>query len=260
MRISHHLQELTSSPYYRFKPIEALGYTYAKWLFARNRVDGPREFLARLGMDPEAALNGFAKWQALFERMLDDVACREGVQGGVSLEDGMMLYALIRLAQPEFLVETGVAAGVSNAFISAALIDNGKGTLYSIELPPSEVNAQLLADGTNYSWGATGVGWAVPEQIRQAAAERRHLILRDVRLALPELLAQLPALDGFFHDDLHTPDHMLWEYELVWPVLRNGGLLISDDADFGWVRFCRNHKLDHSALLNMQRLTVLVKN
>jgi hypothetical protein len=63
----------------------------------------------------------------------------------------------------------------------------------------------------------------------------------------------------FFHDDLHTPDHMLWEFELVWPYLRAGGVLVSDDVNFSWIRFCRQQRLSAEAFYNVQRLTAVRK-
>jgi predicted O-methyltransferase YrrM len=34
----------------------------------------------------------------------------------------------------------------------------------------------------------------------------------------------------FIHDSLHTYEHMLWEFETAYPLIRPGGLLVSDDA------------------------------
>jgi len=50
-----------------------------------------------------------------------------------------ILYVIVRLLKPEKVVETGVAAGVSSAFILEAMDDNGIGTLYSIDLPNYEI-------------------------------------------------------------------------------------------------------------------------
>jgi hypothetical protein len=54
---------------------------------------------------------------------------------------------------------------------------------------------------------------------------------------MPSLVRRLPPVDIFFHDDLHTPEHMKWEYDLVWPHHAPSGVLISDDANYGWLRF-----------------------
>jgi hypothetical protein len=52
----------------------------------------------------------------------------------------------------------------------------------------------------------------------------------DARDLLPKLLVDVASLDVFIHDSLHTYEHMLWEYRSAYPHLREGGLLVSDDA------------------------------
>jgi hypothetical protein len=85
------------------------------------------------------------------------------------------------------------------------------------------------------------------------------LILDDVRKVLPKLLSDLPHVDVFFHDDLHLPDHMFWEYESVWPRLREGGVLASHDVNMGWIRFCREYNLPGEKLVNLNRLCAAQK-
>jgi hypothetical protein len=126
--------------------------------------------------------------------------------------------------------------------------------LYSIELPPEQSKARTHDDGSAFNWPESGVGWAIPETIHSGLRGRHVLRLEDVRTALPALLGELPYVDVFFHDDLHTPAHMFWEYELVWPRIRPGGVLLSDDVNFGWIRFCEARGLEHNALRNIQRL------
>jgi hypothetical protein len=157
-----------------------------------------------------------------------------------ALEDGTIFYGVTRAIRPQHVIETGVAAGVSSAFLSAAL--------------PAQTDHTVMQDGSSYAWNASGVGWAVPPQIRGAIAPRQSLILEDVKTALPRLLDSLPSVDLFFHNDLHAPDHMLWEYELVRPRLRPGGILLSDDADYGWLRFCKRFLLGSDRFQNIQRL------
>jgi len=103
------------------------------------------------------------------------------------------------------------------------------------------------------------VGWAIPKSIQAGLAHRHRLILRNACQALPDLLAQIPHIDIFFHDDLHTPDHMLWEYRLIWPHLRSGGVMVSDDANFGWVQFCKELGEEKKGFTNISRLTAMRK-
>jgi Methyltransferase domain len=252
--------EVSRAPHYRVRPIAALRYAYAKWIFRRFRQTSPLRFLQSLGIDVELALLGFGKWRPRLEGVVAEVRDATDGQGGVSFDDGMILYGLARALKPECVVETGIAAGVSTSFFGAAMIENGCGTLFSIELPPAEQNSRALADGSVYSWHGHGVGWAIPGEIRRALEGRHRVILQDVRLALPELLRELPHVNLFFHDDLHTPDHMFWEYQAVWAKLSPRGVLVSDDANHGWIKFCAGQGCDGAALRNVDRLCALRKS
>jgi predicted O-methyltransferase YrrM len=252
-------REVMAAPHYRSSPAAILQYAYAKWVFFRSRQNDPMKFLQTIGIDPGLSLRGFDRWRLKLEQATDLLRKAEYGQGGVSFEDGLILYALVRALQPDYVVETGVAAGVSTSFFGAALIENNRGDLFSIELPPAETSTLAHADGSRYSWQEQGVGWVIPNEIKLGLASRHHLILRDVRRALPDLLQQIPYVDIFFHDDLHTPDHMIWEYELVWSKMRPGGLLVSDDVNHGWIKFCRKRASNGTALQNVDRLCALRK-
>lgn len=131
-------------------------------------------------------------------------------------------YVVCRLLEPDVVVETGVAYGVSSAFVLKALEVNGRGALYSIELPP-------LRRGS--SWGA-----AVPEPLRHRWTVHRGSSAR----VLPGLLREIEAPDVFLHDSLHTNRNMRREFEAVWPRLRPGGAVLADDVErngaFGGLR------------------------
>jgi predicted O-methyltransferase YrrM len=178
-------------------------------------------------------MHDFNKWRSLFERTVDTVRAKAGEHGAISLEDGFVLYTVARSLRPQHVIETGVAAGVSTTFLGAALIDNGSGQLWSIELPAEKVRGQRQADGALFQWPDYGVGWAMPAKVRTQLGQRHTVVLEDVRTALPFILSKMPSVDLFFHDDLHQPDHMLWEYRLVWERLNPGGMLILDEFNYG---------------------------
>ena len=69
-------------------------------------------------------------------------------------------------------------------------------------------------------------GWLVPSWLRDSW----QIHIGDAREVLGVLFAQLGKIDVFIHDSLHTYDHMSWEFETAYPVLRAGGLLVADDA------------------------------
>jgi hypothetical protein len=259
MGLTKFVREVMDAPHYRKKPGATLRYAYAKWVFHRFRQKDPRLFLAGVGIDVDEALDGFEQWRSRLERVVSTVRDASDGQGGISLEDGMVLYGLTRALGPEYVVETGVAAGVSTSFFGAALMDNGHGKLFSIELPPANHQRIRLEDGSIYAWQNHGLGWAMPEEIARSLGDLHELILQDVRTGLPELLRRIPHVDLFFHDDLHTPDHMLWEYALVWPKVRPGGVLVSDDVNHGWIKFCNRQGLNGLAFSNIDRLCALRK-
>ncbi|HEX4001820.1 MAG TPA: class I SAM-dependent methyltransferase [Candidatus Acidoferrales bacterium] len=127
----------------------------------------------------------------------------------------VMQYAVMRAVKPDCVLETGVANGVSSAYLLLAMERNRKGSLHSIDvndgsfLPPDRQ-----------------VGWIVPEWLRG----RWSLHLGDASQLLPSVLAELKSLDVFIHDSLHTYEHMKFEYEKAYPFIRPGGVLISDDV------------------------------
>jgi predicted O-methyltransferase YrrM len=127
----------------------------------------------------------------------------------------LLQYAAIRALRPAIVIETGVANGVSSAYLLLALEMNTYGTLYSIGLN----DRRFLPVGKP-------LGWVVPDELR----DRWKLSIGDSREVLPKLLAEVCPIDVFIHDSLHTYDHMLWEYRVAYPALRHGGLLCSDDA------------------------------
>jgi hypothetical protein len=252
-------REVVRAPYYRWRVDRIARRIHAKWRFSRHRVGTPGEWLGRAGLDLADAYEGFERWRPSLKSAIDRVGAATGEHGGVSFEDGLLLYALVRILKPDYVVETGVAAGISTAFLCAAMAENGCGHLYSIELPPASVKGLQQNDGALFDWPASGVGWAIPEEVGRAMGSRHSLILDDVRVALPRLLEELPALDLFIHDDLHTPEHMLWEYRLAWQKLRHGGVLASDDVNEGWLDFCAENGQPPAALFNLDRFAALRK-
>jgi predicted O-methyltransferase YrrM len=127
----------------------------------------------------------------------------------------LVQYAVVRAIRPETIVETGVASGVSSAHLLLALERNQKGTLHSVEIGDSA-----------YLPAGKEPGWIVPDWLRS----RWQLYIGDVVAILPRLLRELGEVDIFIHDSLHTYEHMKFEFELGYPHVKKGGLLLADDA------------------------------
>jgi len=122
------------------------------------------------------------------------------------------LYLLVRAARPRSIVETGVLYGASSAHMLAALARNGEGSLFSIEIGKQ-------SDEPAHEF-------FVPAELR----DRWRLIIGDSRRELPDVMARCASVDMFYHDSLHSYDHMVWEFGTALPCLSTGGLLASDDV------------------------------
>jgi len=128
---------------------------------------------------------------------------------------GRLCYLLCRQLKPRLVVETGVAYGVTSAYILQAFADNGYGELSSIDLPP------LADDAKSY------VGYFIPQELRG----RWKLHLGPASRLLPSVLHETGEIDLFVHDSLHTYAHMKWEFETALRSLRPGGVIIADDIE-----------------------------
>jgi len=137
------------------------------------------------------------------------------------------LYFLVRELKPEIVIETGVHRGVSSLFILQAMEDNNKGTLYSIDLPFAEYETDTKGPTKSFL-PLEKVGVCVNKELRK----RWNLILGDSKKELPKLISSIKSLDIFLHDSKHTYEHMLWEFETIWPALKENGILISDDINW----------------------------
>jgi predicted O-methyltransferase YrrM len=126
-----------------------------------------------------------------------------------------LCYLACRLISPAIVIETGVAYGVSSSFILRALEENGRGTLYSVDLPPFKKHYERF-------WGI-----AVPDDLRS----RWRLHRGTSASVLPRLLREIPTVDLFVHDSLHTHNNMRREFDTIWPHLRSGALLLADDIE-----------------------------
>jgi hypothetical protein len=111
-----------------------------------------------------------------------------------------------------------VAHGVTSRFILEALVRNGQGHLWSIDVPPLES-----------AW-KNHVGIAVAPPLRS----RWTYIKGTSRLRLPELLRKLGEVDLFIHDSLHTERNVRFELDQAWGALKPGSALVVDDIDANW--------------------------
>jgi predicted O-methyltransferase YrrM len=195
-----------STPYVRFLSASALAGGDA----VRGAIDelsGDRDFFDLID-DGLQALAGYA---------------RQGVRTGELRIHAHTVYVLVRLLRPATVVETGIANGKSSALILRALERNGAGRLVSVDLPTRQEAARDHDDGLLPAGRAPG--WLVPERLRT----RWDVNLGDARDLLPRLKRDLGPIDLFFHDSLHTFDHMMFELTLAKSWVKPGGAVACDD-------------------------------
>jgi hypothetical protein len=126
-----------------------------------------------------------------------------------------LCWASVRLLKPEVVLETGVAAGYTSAHITSALEANGHGVLHSID---------PVRGGPEFE---SAIGWMVPDAVRH-----RHTLHRGrSRSLLGPLLRELPPVDVFVHDGLHTERTMRWELRKVTGHLAPRAAVLMDDVE-----------------------------
>jgi hypothetical protein len=154
---------------------------------------------------------------------LEENGIRAGPQSFGPWNDGdagfvRAIWCLTRHLQPTKVVETGVAHGVTSRFILEAMQKNGRGHLWSIDVPPLEPFLRRQ------------VGVAVGRHF----PERWSYIKGSSRRRLPFLLSRLGQIDIFIHDSLHSERNVRFELDRAFVALRPGGAIVVDDVDANW--------------------------
>ncbi|CAA9442606.1 MAG: hypothetical protein AVDCRST_MAG02-205 [uncultured Rubrobacteraceae bacterium] len=187
-------------------------YETTTWEVALRDLDDPSGRVREVLEEP-----ALGEIEGRTRRLLADIRAEDAFSQRWAADSlfARLNYLVCRLLEPEVVLETGVAYGVSSAFLLRALQENGRGTLHSVDLPP------LRREYERY-WGV-----AVPEGLRDGWCLHRGSSAR----ILPDLLRKTGPLDLFVHDSLHTRRNMRREFETVWPHLRPGGVLLADDVE-----------------------------
>jgi len=124
------------------------------------------------------------------------------------------LYYLVRAMHPALVVELGTAHGVSASHMLTAMEESGHGHLHTIDGDPAR---------------------------RRLAVHNLQAVLSSKRVTshvgmfahvLPPLLASVDGpVDLAFDDGDHQPASTLANFQLLFPRLRSGGVLVIDDIN-----------------------------
>lgn len=138
------------------------------------------------------------------------------------------IWCAVLHRQPDVVIETGVAHGISSRIALEALCRNERGRLWSVDLP-HPLNHKLH--------GQTGVAVTGTCRLRWTYLEG------ESRRLLPPLVVQVGKAELFIHDSLHTAKNTLFEMEQAASVMPLGGLMLVDDirGHDGFATFARRH-------------------
>jgi predicted O-methyltransferase YrrM len=166
------------------------------------------------------------------------------------IELARFCYAMSRALSPSVILETGVAYGVTSAYLLQAIEVNQRGKLWSVDLPPLGRHAE------DY------VGFLIPKSLRSNWNLRRG----TARRLFPKLLPLVGQIDLFVQDSLHTYRTITDEIRMVWPFLRSGGVVIADDISTNRAFADFANRVNHSGYVVIQEVHkdsmfgILVKN
>ncbi len=134
----------------------------------------------------------------------------------------VLLYSLIRSNESKFVVETGVANGISTNAIMNALQQAGKnGELHSFDVLPETRNAYSGPGNWNF-----------------------HLLpTKNTARKIKGIVSKFSKVDIWVHDSDHGYRWQKFEYLLALASLSDDGILISDDIDASpaWGELAKTH-------------------
>jgi len=172
----------------------------------------------------ERAVYGITAEKRTIEELSENIR-RTGRSYYAQFPAPIELYSLVRLVRPKSLVESGVASGVSSAFLLMGSKANRVGILHSIDFPVARNRT-----GRNESWAipsGMSSGWAIPNKLK------RKWDLRQGRSEdlLEPLLKEIGTLDFYCHDSPVDQKHFAFEMKAIRNHLRPGSLVVSDNTD-----------------------------
>ena len=132
-------------------------------------------------------------------------------------DEGGMLQRAIKATKPRNSLEVGMAYGISTLFICDALAEQG-GTASHVVIDPFQRS----------DWHAVGL-----RNVHEAGYDPLVTLYEErSEFVLPRLLAENHPLDFALIDGWHSFDQALLEFYYINRMLRVGGIVVFDDADW----------------------------
>lgn len=145
------------------------------------------------------------------------------VHSAISLSEGQFLQKLVREVSPTVSLEVGLPYGISALFICGVL-------------KPGSQHIVIDPYQNTDSWDGIGI-----KNLRQAGYDDMvRLIEQPSYRALPQLEAGGQRIDFAFIDGWHTFDFTLVDFFFIDQMLKVGGIVAFDDANWPAIRrVCR---------------------
>lgn len=167
-------------------------------------------FVAEVTGRPRAEIRDYITEIETNEEFRQEVRARRQVSHrGSEVDEAIAIgrragwYATIRALKPKVLVETGTDKGLGTCVIAEALMKNGVGHVYTLDIDP---HAGFL------------VGPRHKEVVTQLTGDSI------------DQLKTIRDIDWFIHDSDHSMEHEMNEFEVITPNLSANALCLSDNA------------------------------
>ncbi len=180
-----------------------------------------------------------------FQKQMVRVLETGGRNNYVQIAAPFELYALGRLLRPDHIVEIGVSAGVSSAYLLKATRKNGRGRLHSIDLPEPQIGTTFSPDKNSHWCLPPGrySGWAVQSSLRS----KWDLRLGSSAKLLSKLIDEIGTVGLFLYDVPYSKAGAISDFQIVDKKLREGSVVIADNClvPLAWWAKTRNEIIHH---------------
>jgi predicted O-methyltransferase YrrM len=171
---------------------------------------------------PKEAHQYFSAARSLFKETLINQSSITSKRWNAEENLFVLLYSLVRSNKSKFVVETGVANGITtNAIMNALQQASKDGELHSFDVLPEARNAYSGPGNWNF-----------------------HLLpAKNTARKIKGIVSKFSKVDIWVHDSDHGYRWQKFEYLLALASLSDNGILISDDIDASsaWGELAKTH-------------------